>query len=96
MGKSGINKGGQIVLSADVDQTRVCAYTHWHKVYKRPPGFICQGLAEAHHIIETLRPQLKCQIFKEKPHLTFDNYFYGDGIMYWAGENEFSMTMTCR
>jgi len=36
------------------------------------------------------------QIFKEKPHITFDNYFSGDGIMNWAGENGFSATMTCR
>jgi hypothetical protein len=92
MGKPGINKGGQIVLSGDVDQNQVVyAYTHRHKAYEHPPGFTCQGLAEVSHIMETLWPlaiskessktELKRQIFKEKPHLTFDNYFSGDGIM---------------
>jgi hypothetical protein len=38
----------------------------------------------------------KRQIFREKPHLTFDNYFSGDTIMDWTGANGFSATMTCR
>jgi hypothetical protein len=106
MGKPGLSKGGQIVLSADVGRNRVRAYTHRHKVYQHPPGFTCQGPAEARRIMEILCPlvigeessekDFKRQIFKEKPHITFDNYFSGDGIMDWAGQNGFSATMTCR
>jgi hypothetical protein len=36
------------------------------------------------------------KIFREKPHSTWDNYFSGDMILNWLGENGFSSTMTCR
>ena len=35
-------------------------------------------------------------IFREKPHLTWDNYFSGDDIMMHAGQRGFGLTMTCR
>jgi hypothetical protein len=107
MRKPGLSKGGQIILlSADVGRNRVRAYTHKHKVYDHPPGFTCKGPAEARQIMEIIQPLVigeesleidtKRQIFKEKPHLTLDNYFSGDHIMDWAGENGFSATMTCQ
>jgi hypothetical protein len=37
-----------------------------------------------------------CQIFTEKPHSTWDNYFFGDLIMDYLGENGFAATMTCQ
>ena len=36
------------------------------------------------------------QIFTEKPHSTWDNFFSGDDINDWIGQNGFGVTMTCR
>jgi hypothetical protein len=36
------------------------------------------------------------QIFREKPHSTWDNYFSGCKIFDWMGEEGFAATMTCR
>ena len=41
-------------------------------------------------------PGNKQQIFSEKPHSTWDNFFSGDNIMDWLGRNGFGATMTCR
>ena len=35
-------------------------------------------------------------IFRQKPHCTWDNYFSGDAILDWLGDNGFGATMTCR
>ena len=37
----------------------------------------------------------KKKIFKSNPHFTNDNYFSGDSIMNYLGENGFSAVMTC-
>jgi hypothetical protein len=37
-----------------------------------------------------------CQIFSEKPHSTWDNYFSGDQIMDYLGEQGLAGTMTCQ
>ena len=34
--------------------------------------------------------------FRAKPYITWDNYFSGDLVMYWLGQNGFGATMTCR
>lgn len=36
----------------------------------------------------------KKQIFREKPHITWDNFFSDDVIMDWCGENGFGMLCT--
>ena len=36
------------------------------------------------------------KIFKEKPHSTWDNYFSGDQIMEWLGQQGFGCTMMAR
>ena len=36
------------------------------------------------------------KVFRDKPHTTWDNYFSGDRVMNWLGENGFGATMTCR
>ena len=36
------------------------------------------------------------KVFMEKPHTTWDNYFSGDLVMDWLGQNGFRATMTCR
>ena len=35
-------------------------------------------------------------ISREQPHSTWENYFSGDQIMSWIGENEFGAKMTFR
>jgi hypothetical protein len=35
------------------------------------------------------------QLFSEKPHSMWDNFFSGDDINDWIGENVFGVTMTC-
>jgi hypothetical protein len=36
------------------------------------------------------------KLFKEHPHMTWDNFFSGDNIMEWLGKEGFGATMTCR
>ena len=55
-------------------------------------------------MIEQLLPKVRYggvrtsrnQIFRAKPHSTWDNYFSGDIIFDWLGRNGFGATMTCR
>ena len=42
------------------------------------------------------REPLGNRIFMEKPHTTWDNYFSGDNIFDWIGQNGFGCMMTCR
>ena len=100
-GKPGVTKGGQIVLSSDVSRNRVRAYVHRHNFHPRPDGFTVQGNNEVRMIAEMLREKL-CKeegdggLFSELPHFTFDNYFSGDVIIQWLGENGFGGLFTCR
>ena len=36
------------------------------------------------------------KVFRAKPHTTWDNYFSGDLVMDWLGQNGFGATMSCR
>ena len=36
------------------------------------------------------------KIFSQKPHSIWDNYFSGNAIFDWIGQNGFSCTMSCR
>lgn len=36
------------------------------------------------------------QIYDKHPHVTMDNYFSGDKISDWIGQNGLTCTMTCR
>ena len=61
------------------------------------------GQHEMHMIMEKVdelvvkpNPQKKQQIFSEKPHSTWDNFFSGDNIMDWLGRKGFGATMTCQ
>jgi hypothetical protein len=73
-------------------------------VWKNPEKeWTKQGPSEVQRIIEQLgsmvigAPRNKtCQIFSEKPHSTWDNYFSGDLIMDYLGEQGFAATMTCQ
>ena len=103
MGKPGVTKGGQIVLLADAYRNRPRAYLHRHKCHKPIEGFTRQGPLEVRMIMEDLKWLVKDgesdgrrQIFMEKPHSTWDNFFSGDDINNWIGLNGFGTTMTCR
>jgi hypothetical protein len=103
MGKPGVTKGGQIVLVSDAYRNRPRAYLHRHKCHPPITGFTRQGPMEVRMIMEDLKHLVqgeeadrRRQIFKEKPHSTWDNFFSGDDINDWIGQNGFGVTMTCR
>jgi hypothetical protein len=104
LNKPGVTKGGQIVMISDVHRIRPRAYMHRHKLHVKPPGWTQQGPYEVKSLLETLNGLVqgepaadgRRQIFKKKPHSTWDNFFSGDQICDHAGANGFGMTMTCR
>jgi hypothetical protein len=103
MGKPGVTKGGQIVLLSDAYRNRPRAYLHCHKSHPALTGWTRQGPLEVWMIMEDLNHLVKgekangrCQIFQEKPHSTWDNFFSGEDINDWIGQNGFGVTMTCR
>jgi hypothetical protein len=103
MGKPGVTKGGQIVLVSDAYRNRPRAYLHRHKCHAPIPGFTRQGPMEVRMVMEDMKCLVKGgehdgrrQIFMEKPHSTWDNFFSGDDINDWIGVNGFGTTMTCR
>ena len=102
-GKPGISKGSQILITIDVSRILSQFYVHCHKIHKRPPGFVTEGQNEARMLCENItllivgeeqQPGVN-QIFKSKPHFTFDNYFSGDLIMNYLGNNGYGDVMTC-
>jgi hypothetical protein len=104
MGKPGISKGGQIVLVSDASRNRPRIYMHRHKCYEKYDGWNKQGPAEVRRLLEKIMPRIEGeieieglrQIFTERPHTTWDNFFSGCQIFDWLGEKGFGATMTCR
>ena len=104
LNKPGVTKGGQIVMISDVHRIRPRAYMHRHKLHVKPPGWTQQGPFEVKSLLETLNGIVegepgangRRQIFKKKPHSTWDNFFSGDQICDHVGGNGFGVTMTCR
>jgi hypothetical protein len=104
LNKPGVTKGGQIVMISDVHRIRPRAYMHRHKLHAKPQGWTQQGPFEVKSLLETLNGLVegeppdggRRQIFKKKPHSTWDNFFSGDKICDHVGENGFGVTMTCR
>ena len=82
------------------------AYSHHHKLHGSPA--VCTGSAqgpiEVWQPAEIIKPMVDLehevpgikQTFATYPHFTWDNYFSGDHIMDWLGENGFGATMMCR
>ena len=101
-----VTKGGQTVVVSDSYRLRPCAYSHRHKLHPPCNGWNsgAQGPQEARRIAEMIKPMCDTepevagikQIFPSYPHFTWDNYFSGDHIMDWLGENGFGAIMTCR
>jgi hypothetical protein len=103
MGKPGMTKGGQIFLLSDAYSNRPRAYLHHHKSHPPMAGFTRQGPIEALTTMEDLKHLVKgkqadgCpQIFTEKPHSLWDNFFSGSNdIKEWIRQNGFGVTMVC-
>ena len=61
-------------------------------------------MTEAKEIMDLLAPLTEVPLnqlaprplFREMPHITWDNYFSGDQIMEYAAENGWGLTMTFR
>jgi hypothetical protein len=100
-GKPGITKGMQSVIVTDCDRIRPTAYLHRHKKHRQI--FRQQGPNEVALLWEEqLRPLLSPDnkynraLFQSHPHMTWDNYFSGDEVMYYAAEQGFGFTTTIR
>ena len=104
--KPGGSKGGQLALVIDVDRIRVRAYIHRHTLHQKffttevanEVKMICDKLLEM-MIKETdddssVDPNLPKPIFREKPHITWDNYFSGDQTMHYVAEKGLGITCT--
>jgi len=99
--KPGVTKGGQTVVLSDISRCRPHAYLHRHKLHTHYTGFV-EGPNEVQMIMEQIKPLVKGetgdgrrQIYDSFPHSTWDNYFSGDPIMNWIGEEGFGATMMC-
>ena len=99
--KPGITRGMQTVMIFDVGRIRPRAYLHRHKSHPNP-NRLPTGCNEVLLLIEKLKKlcvgsdSSGPKIFREKPHCTWDNFFSGDIVMDWLGEQGFGATMTCR
>ncbi|CAJ1953548.1 unnamed protein product [Cylindrotheca closterium] len=101
VGKPGVTKGGQVVMTSDASCCRPRAYVHRHTLHHRPTGFAKQGPNEVRMIVEKLDCLISKEdgdgkIFREKPHITLDNFFSGDETLDHLGELGFAATMTSR
>ena len=99
--KPGITRGMQTVMIFDVGRIRPRAYVHRHKCHRNPNN-LPQGCNELMMCLKKLKKMVignegNCKkIFKEMPHSTWDNFFSGDAILEWIGQEGFATTMTCR
>jgi len=97
-------KGGQIVLTCDVDRIRPRAYVHRHKAHPvilspSGPNEIALIYERLEHLIlagQSENPLRPVPIFRCAPHITGDNHFSGETVMRHAMEKGFGLLMTCR
>ena len=67
-----------------------------------PPGWNVWGDIEVKEITEVMKLMVEVderdeiKIFREHPQSMLDNYFSGDQIMNWLGEDGIGATMPCR
>ena len=57
-GKSGVTKGGHIVIVSDTHRYRPRAYVHRHKLHSKPDGWNVMGQVEVRLICEKLQPMV--------------------------------------
>ena len=100
------DKGGQHVLLLDSKRRYIYAWTPRHKFFPKTPPFTASGPAEVKQIVELITSLVKGaakdatdsrrQIFDKKGHIGMDNYFSGDAVLRYLGEDGWKSTMTCR
>ncbi len=74
--------------------------------YEPVTGWTAMDPVEVKRIVELMNPLIKGkpkkpqdkrkQIFEEPPHITMDNFFSGDKVMTFLGQEGWKATMTCR
>ena len=101
--KPGGSRGGQTVIISDVERVRVRAYVHRHKLHEK--HFNIDGCNEIKMISDMLLDMLITDdddadstrpkaIFREPPHMTWDNLFSGDQAMEYVASKGMGMTCT--
>ena len=99
--KPGVTRGMQTVMLFDVHRIRPRAYLHRHQRHPNPSK-LPQGPNEIRLLLEKLDSMIigsaspGYKIFREKPHITCDNFFSGDHIFELIGQKGYRCTMTCR
>jgi hypothetical protein len=101
MGKPGVTRGVQIVVVNNVGRIRPRAYSHCHKCYPKETGG--QGPNEVKCIVTKLSKEVRTTdngdpqgLFRESPHITWDNFFSGKEVAIWCADQGFGMTTTLR
>jgi hypothetical protein len=100
------NKGGQHALLLDAQRRYIYAWTPCHKFFEVKSPFTAMGPAEVVCMMDIIRPLVKGEtmeptdkrrkIFDEKVHVPMDNFFSGDEILRYLGEDGWKATITCR
>ena len=103
------SKGGQLVVVSDVNRMRVRAHIHRHKLHKKHYSIEgCNEVKligdQLLQMVDNGEPYVAVgydsdyrrirPILREKPHITWDNYFSGDQTMNYAAENGIGVTLT--
>ena len=93
-----VSRGGQTVLMSDADRLRPRGFIHRRKSYATSDKFKTKGMSEVFYLISKYVLPLigneKGKLWSYGPHLTVDNYFNGDEILDWMGENGLGMIGT--
>ena len=104
MGKLNMSKDGQTILICDAHCVRARAYYQRYKLPIKSGGQNASGIVGVRKVLEILASMVdgakssdnKKKLYRNKPHVTIDNYFSGDKISDWVSQNRFAATMTCR
>jgi len=108
LNKPGIRKGMQIVILCNVHAVRSRAYLHRHDLHPMEEGFTKKGPNEVRLLIQQLDKLIirdgeaninedgLPRIFKEKPHMTFDNFFLDEVCENYVGKNQYKLICTKR
>eukprot|EP00536_Pseudo-nitzschia_multiseries_P018121 jgi/Psemu1/54207/gm1.54207_g len=88
------SRGGQTVILSDMDRVRPRGYLHRHRHYKKQPPHSTKGCSEVQDIFTKYVIREIGKLWSSPPHLTADNFFYGDLILDWMGGLGFGMIGT--
>jgi hypothetical protein len=90
------SRGGQTVLLMDSDRLRPRGYLHRQKNYRSKAPFPTKGMTEVFDLISrfVLHQVGEGKLWPTAPHLTVDNYFNGDEILNWMGQQGLGMLGT--